>query len=155
LQMLASYWTPIALLAWVRVVRTRAWGWAVMLGVACAAQAWTSMHWGIFLALGLGTTAGFALLLSRDARAALPQVVGAAILAGVLWVPLVAAYHAVSWEWDLERRGAPWGFFPLFIIPPFHRAWSYLAEQVVTGTRVQSVATLTPWISIGVGSLVA
>jgi hypothetical protein len=154
LHMMASHWTPIALFAWVRVIRTRSWRWAAALGAAAAAQAWTSLHWGLFLAIGLASATPLALVSSREARAALPQLVGGAALAGLLCVPLVIPYRTFSWYWDLERRGTfPAFFWPAHAIPPWDRPLSHLWTRLASGTRVQSHAVLAPWLAIVAGAV--
>lgn len=156
LHMIASHWTPIALFAWVRVVRTASWRWAAALGGAAAAQAWTSLHWGLFLALGLAVATPLALVFSREARAALPQLAGGGLLAAALCVPLVVPYRLFSSYWDLERRGTfPAFFWPPHAIPPYDRPLAYLRERLTTGTRVQSLAPLGPWLAIVLGALAA
>src|SRR5262245_1207314 len=53
LQMIAGQWVPIALFAFVRLLRTGAFGWTIALAFAVAIQMWSSLHQGLFLAFGL------------------------------------------------------------------------------------------------------
>jgi hypothetical protein len=153
LHMVASHWTPIALFAWVRVIRTGSWRWAAALGAAAAAQAWTSLHWGLFLALALASATPIALVTSREARRALPQLAGGAALAAALCAPLVVSYRTFSWYWDIQRRGTmPAFFWPPQAIPPYDRPLSHLWERLLSGRRVQSLSTLTPWFAIVAGA---
>src|SRR5678815_73900 len=94
-----------AALAWfalARLVRTRRWRWAVLLAAFTAWQVWATLHWGLFLALGLASGVPVLLVLSADARRVLPQLVAAAVLTGLLIVPLALPYAAVGREMGLR-----------------------------------------------------
>jgi hypothetical protein len=147
-------WTPFALLAWVRVLRTRSWRATAALAVLIALQLWTSLHWGWFLALGLTASTLVALAASRRARAALPQlaVAGAALLVA----PLVYQYAMMAWEMDVSSRGA--GAFlhnPLLALSAFDRPLARLHERLASGARVHMIAPLATWLAVVAGALAA
>lgn len=105
LHVAAGLSTTLAWFALARLVRTGAWRWAVALGCMAAWQVWASLHWGVFLALGMSAGVPVLLLLSAEARRALPQIAVAAALAGLLAAPLALPYAAVAREMDLTDRG--------------------------------------------------
>jgi hypothetical protein len=154
LHVISFHWTPVALFALARLVRTTRWRWSVLLGVLVALQAWTSLHHGLFL--GLTLAAGIpVLLLGRDARAVLPQIVAGGVLAVVLCVPLALPYLATTREMDLSHRGAAGGFLPSWFVPPLRHPIDYLSARVASGKRVPAVGTLTPWLLVAAGGIAA
>jgi len=152
LHVVAGLATPLALFALVRLVRTRAWRWTVALGVLVAWQAWASLHWGVFLALGLAAGVPLLVATSADARRVLPRLAAAGLLAGLLVVPLVLPYEAVSREMDLTDRGfvaflwSPWAPFA-----PLAHPWAFVATRLANGARGEALAAFTPWLAAAAG----
>jgi hypothetical protein len=144
--MIASHWTPIALFALGRTVRTCQWRWALALGVAAAAQVWTSLHHSAFLALGLATGLPVLLVLSADARAAMPKLLIAGIVAVALSVPLVLPYWTMASDMDLHSRGLALRLEPWRFAPPWRHPIDYLTARIASGERRQTYGTLAPWI---------
>lgn len=152
LHVAAGQWTPLALFVLARLVRTRAWRLALLLGVLTAWQAWASLHWGLFLALALAAAVPVLLLTSRAARRALPQLVVAGVVAGVLVVPLALPYVAVEREMDLVERGAVVGVYaPWRVLPALADPLGHLARRLATGARNDPALTLTPWLLMAMG----
>jgi hypothetical protein len=153
LHVVSGQCAALAFFALVRVVRTRAWRYATLLGVLAAWQAWASLHWGFFLALGLASAVLVLLIASRDARRALPQLIAAAGLAGVLTVPLALPYVAMVREMDLADRGFV-AFLrnPRAAFPPFTGS---LAERIMHGERARAGLMLTPWLAMATGVVVS
>jgi hypothetical protein len=144
--------SALAIFALARVVRTRAWRHAVLLGTMAAWQAWATLHWGVFLALGLVATVLVLLLLSAQARRALPQLAGAGLLAAVLVAPLAVPYLAVAREMDLHERVIMFPF-PWSAVPPFTEPVQYLLDRIASGTRSRAQLTLGPWYAMAAGLL--
>ncbi|HWP64907.1 MAG TPA: discoidin domain-containing protein [Candidatus Limnocylindria bacterium] len=143
----------LAFVALHRLIRTRRLRHVVALGMLLAWQAWASLHWGLFLALGM--VAGVLVLLAadRDARRALPALALAAALAAALTVPLALPYLAVAREMDLTERGMVAFLSPAAILPPLWRAGAYLVERAASGERLVSGTTLALWLPIAAGLL--
>lgn len=146
---------PGVALAWfavVRLVRTRRWRWAAALGVLAAWQAWASLHWGVFLGLGLASGVPVLLATSAEARRAFPQFAFAGALALALVVPLARPYLAVSRDMDLLERGAPvFLYLPWLVFPPFSTPLAHLGERLARGVRHNATMTLAPWIAMAAG----
>ncbi|HEX6131536.1 MAG TPA: hypothetical protein VF044_07370 [Actinomycetota bacterium] len=144
--------TPLALFALARLVRTGAWRFAAMLGVLAAWQVWASLHWGLFLALGLAGAAPVLLLTSRAARRALPQLVAAGVIAAVLVVPVALPYAGVARDMDVTDRGFVMGVYkPWNVVPALTDPLTHLALRLVTGSKNNMRLTLTPWLLMGAG----
>jgi hypothetical protein len=156
LHVMASHPTPLAWWALVRLVQTRGWRWALVLGLMVAWQVWATLHWGVFLALGLATGGVALLVASPRFRAVLPHAAAAAALASVLCMPLVVQYRSTAAEHDLEDRGFVGMLFPWSAaVPPLDRPLEYLAERAGSGSRIHVIATLAPWIAIALGGAAA
>jgi F5/8 type C domain len=149
--------TPLGLFAFVRLVRTGSWRWSVLLGVLVAWQVWSSLHWGVFLVLGLAAGVPVLLVWSRDARRAFPQMLVAGLVAAVLVMPLVPPYEAVAREMDLGNRSfiaflwSPWS-----PAPALAHFWVYLTDRFASGVRIQSAGSaLAPWLAAAAGAAAA
>jgi len=90
-----TMWMPLTLWAFHRAVDEGAWRWGVLGGVFLWLQVISCVYYGVFLAIA---TAVFVVLLlasaPRRARAALPGLVGGALVAVVLTVPYALPYLA-------------------------------------------------------------
>jgi hypothetical protein len=155
LPLLAGYWTPVALLLLVRLLRAPRWRTAVLLAAAVALQAWTSLQNALFLALALPVTAATLVLVSARGRRALGHIAAAGVLAGALCVPLLLPYRAVRSELEAEGRYGAATFSLVLdrVTPPFRRPLAYLVERARSGEHIQAVGTLVPWILVAAGVL--
>ena len=93
LELQMTQWMPLALLALHLFVATGTWRYAIALGLVGAAQLYSSMYYGVFF-LVFATPIGIGLqLVSRTPfrRLVLP-LAAAAVVAGVLAVPLARAF---------------------------------------------------------------
>jgi hypothetical protein len=144
--------SALAWFALARLVRTRRWRWAVALGALTSWQIWASLHWGLFLALGLASGVPVLLALSAEARRALPQLLLAGVLAVALTVPLALPYAAVGREIGLrDSPGIVFLYLPWLVFPPLHAPFGYLVDRLGRGVRQNVSMTLAPWIAMGAG----
>ncbi|HWP66358.1 MAG TPA: hypothetical protein VNO26_10640, partial [Candidatus Limnocylindria bacterium] len=146
-----------AALAWfalARLVRTGRWRWAVALAAFTSWQWWASLHWGLFLSLGLASGVPVLLVLSGDARRVLPQLLAAGVLAVVLTAPLAIPYAAIARE--MGHRDAShilFLFLPWLVLPPLHRPLDHLRELLGRTVRQNAMMTLAPWVAMAAGLL--
>jgi hypothetical protein len=88
-----AMWMPLTFWAFHRAIDEGAWRYGVLGGVFLWLQVVSSVYYGVFLAI---TTAVFVVLLlasaPRRARAALPGLVGGALVAAVLTIPYALPY---------------------------------------------------------------
>jgi hypothetical protein len=161
LHMLAGHWTPIALFALVRLVQTRAWRWSALLAASAALQAWTSLHHGLFLALGLVATTGVLLLAHRPARRALPPLAAAAAAAALACVPLVHPYRVLASETAVDLAGRRGAFAcsldtEAALRAPFEGLRACLAPPLGPAEAcTQAAGRLAPWTLLAAGALAA
>jgi hypothetical protein len=157
LHVLTGMTAALSFFALVRLLRTRAWRHAVLLGALIAWQAWSSLHWGLFLALGLTSAVLVLLVSSAEARRVLPQLAFAAALAGILIVPLVIPYARVAHDMDVSERGFPlFLFVPWKALPPLAHPYDYIADRLAHGGRPQGWLTMiAPCLAIIAGLIAA
>jgi hypothetical protein len=157
LNVLASHWTPIALFALVKIVKEQRWRWSILLGVVAALQTWSSLHHGLFLALGLSVATGVLLLTSPNARKALAQLAAAGLLAMVLCVPLVLPYRTVWSEMEISKRpgAARFSLAAQWMIPAVGQIISFPVDRLRNGERIRQLACLVPWFLMLAGGVVA
>ena len=105
-QLYAFWWTPLALLALDRFLRTGS-GWALSAGALCLVlQSYASLYLAAFAAAATVLLFMTALVSGRarlDWRPALGKVALAAGLAALLCVPLAIAYAEVRFTWGATR----------------------------------------------------
>ena len=148
--------TALAFFAMIRVVRTRRWRHGVLLGAVTAWQVWASLHWGVFLALGLGSAVLALLLIDRETRLALPQLALAGVLAAAITAPLALPYLAVAREMDWTQRGfVAFLGHPNAAFPPLRHPLAYLTGRLASGERLTDGTTLAAWLAIVAGVLVS
>ena len=153
LPLIVGQWTPFALLLLVRLFRTRDRRLIPLLGLAIAAEVWSSLQHGIFLILALAATVPALAALGRSAWRALPHATAAGVLAALLCVPIMLPYRAVRTELDSEARlgGSEFSLRLQRVVPPLSHPVAYFADRFRNGERLQSVRTLTPWLLIAAG----
>lgn len=144
--------TALAWFVLVRLVRTRRWRWVLLLGAMTSWQAWASLHWGLFLALGLASGVPVLLLLSGEARRAFPLLLAAGIVAGLLTAPLAVPYAAVARAMGSREGSATiFLYLPWLVFPPLLAPFGYLADRLARGVRQNVTMTVVPWLAMGAG----
>jgi hypothetical protein len=97
LELQMTQWMPLGLLALHLFISTGRWRYAIALGLAGAAQLYSSMYYAVFFLLYASVIGAGLLLAHRPSmrRLALPAV-GGALVAGLIAVPLARAFVAAE-----------------------------------------------------------
>jgi hypothetical protein len=97
LELQMTQWMPLGLLALHLFISTGHWRYAVALGLAGVAQLYSSMYYAVFFLL-YATAIGAGLLIAHrpPMRRLLLPAAGAAVLAGLVAIPLVRAFVAAQ-----------------------------------------------------------
>jgi len=129
-----TMWMPLTLWAFHRTIEEGAWRWGVLGGVFLWLQVVSSVYYGVFLAIS--TVVFVALLLAsapRRARAAIPGLVGGALVAVVLTVPYALPYLTNARTLGPRPRAqvAEFSATPLdyLVSPPQNWLWGWTAAM--------------------------
>ena len=97
LELQMTHWMPLALLALHFFVSSGRWPYAIALGLAAVAQLYSAMYYAAFLPLyAAAIGAGLTIVYRPSLRRLLLPAVVAALLAGVIAVPLARAFIAAQ-----------------------------------------------------------
>jgi hypothetical protein len=96
LELQLAFWMPLALWAMHRTLETGRWSYGILTGVLTAAQALSSLYYGIFFGLYLALVTGVLLLTQRPGRRRAPfqALLAGGVLAVALSLPYTIPYFA-------------------------------------------------------------